>query len=130
MTTIPGMAKRIELWPLDRLIHYPSNVRTHSEEQVAQIAASIREFGFNKQWKFCTENDCYAVDSEGHVFRVYRQQKESRKKIPIYDYMTIYILHQHCNFSQRKLADMNRVGRQAIGTVIKNMSKLMEKCHA
>jgi DNA modification methylase len=36
----------IERWPLDRLIPYAKNPRTHTEEQVAQIAASIAEFGF------------------------------------------------------------------------------------
>jgi DNA modification methylase len=36
----------IERWPLDRLIPYARNPRTHTEEQVAQIAASIAEFGF------------------------------------------------------------------------------------
>jgi ParB-like chromosome segregation protein Spo0J len=41
------MARHIQLWPLDRLIPYARNARTHSDEQVAQIAASIREFGFN-----------------------------------------------------------------------------------
>jgi hypothetical protein len=50
MTTDPGltiaMAKRIELWPVDRLQPYERNARTHSAEQVAQIAASIVEFGF------------------------------------------------------------------------------------
>jgi DNA modification methylase len=40
------MATRIEHWPLDRLIPYIRNPRTHSEAQVAQIAASIVEFGF------------------------------------------------------------------------------------
>jgi DNA modification methylase len=40
------MAKRIELWPVDRLQPYERNARTHSAEQVAQIAASIVEFGF------------------------------------------------------------------------------------
>jgi len=42
----PAMAKRIELWPLKRLAPYQRNPRTHSEEQVTQIAASIAEFGF------------------------------------------------------------------------------------
>ncbi|MGA2598527.1 MAG: DNA methyltransferase [Bryobacteraceae bacterium] len=42
----PAMARRIELWPIDRLVPYAKNPRTHSEEQVAQIAASIVEFGF------------------------------------------------------------------------------------
>ena len=32
--------------PLDAMIPYALNSRTHSDEQVAQIAASIREFGF------------------------------------------------------------------------------------
>jgi len=41
-----AMAKRIELWPLDRLKPYERNARTHSSDQVAQIAASIVEFGF------------------------------------------------------------------------------------
>ena len=43
----PALAKRIELWPLDRLVPYARNARTHSDEQIAQIAASIAEFGFN-----------------------------------------------------------------------------------
>jgi DNA modification methylase len=42
----PAMAKRIELWPLKRLAPYQRNPRTHSDEQVTQIAASIAEFGF------------------------------------------------------------------------------------
>ncbi|OFW00555.1 MAG: hypothetical protein A3G20_03690 [Acidobacteria bacterium RIFCSPLOWO2_12_FULL_59_11] len=41
------MAQRIELWPIDKLTPYSRNPRTHSESQVAQIAASIAEFGFN-----------------------------------------------------------------------------------
>ncbi len=42
----PPMAKHIEHWPLDRLVPYIRNPRTHSEAQIAQIAASIVEFGF------------------------------------------------------------------------------------
>lgn len=37
---------QIETVAVDRLIPYARNSRTHSEAQVAQIAASIREFGF------------------------------------------------------------------------------------
>src|SRR4051794_40509930 len=46
MLTHP-MARSIEHWPLDKLIPYARNPRTHSAAQVAQIAASISEFGFN-----------------------------------------------------------------------------------
>ena len=38
---------QIEYWPLDRLIPYARNARTHSEAQVAEIAGSIRAFGFS-----------------------------------------------------------------------------------
>ena len=38
---------KIEQWPLDRLLPYAANARTHPAEQVAQIAGSIAEFGFN-----------------------------------------------------------------------------------
>lgn len=40
------MAKRLELWPVERLVPYEKNARTHSAEQIAQIRASISEFGF------------------------------------------------------------------------------------
>src|ERR1700720_2187101 len=42
----PWPADKVERWSIDRLIPYARNARTHSDEQVAQIAASIREFGF------------------------------------------------------------------------------------
>jgi hypothetical protein len=39
-------ADKVERWPIDRLIPYARNARTHTNEQVAQIAASIREWGW------------------------------------------------------------------------------------
>jgi DNA modification methylase len=39
-------ADKVEKWPIEKLVPYAKNSRTHSEEQVAQIAASIREWGF------------------------------------------------------------------------------------
>ena len=41
---MPDLA--IEYRPIDKLIPYARNARTHSDAQVAQIAASIREFGW------------------------------------------------------------------------------------
>ncbi|WKB56000.1 site-specific DNA-methyltransferase [Eleftheria terrae] len=40
------LATRIEHWPIERLLPYAKNARTHSDTQIAQIAASIVEFGF------------------------------------------------------------------------------------
>jgi DNA modification methylase len=39
-------ADRVERWPIERLVPYAKNARTHSEAQVDQIAASIREWGW------------------------------------------------------------------------------------
>lgn len=43
---LPWPADAVERRPLSSLKHYAANARTHSPEQVAMIAASIREFGF------------------------------------------------------------------------------------
>ncbi|MBF0093056.1 MAG: site-specific DNA-methyltransferase [Alphaproteobacteria bacterium] len=48
----------IAQWPLDRLLPYARNARTHSDDQVAQIAASIAEFGFN---------NAVLVDEQGEI---------------------------------------------------------------
>lgn len=39
-------ADKVERWQIDRLVPYARNARTHSDEQIAQIAASIREWGW------------------------------------------------------------------------------------
>ena len=43
---LPKMADHIEMKSVEELIPYSKNARTHSENQVNQIAASITEFGF------------------------------------------------------------------------------------
>lgn len=44
--TTLAMAKRLEMWPIDRLVPYARNARTHSALQLAQLRASIAEYGF------------------------------------------------------------------------------------
>ena len=39
-------ADRVERWPLEKLVPYARNARTHSDAQVAQIAASMQEWGW------------------------------------------------------------------------------------
>ena len=41
-----SLAQFIDLWPINKCTPYGKNPRTHSDAQIAQIAASIREFGF------------------------------------------------------------------------------------
>jgi len=42
-----NFVQKLEMWPVKNLKEYERNSRTHSKEQIAQIAASISEFGFN-----------------------------------------------------------------------------------
>jgi len=42
----PPDCLRLEFWSVDRLIPSPRNARTHSDGQIAEIAGSIRAFGF------------------------------------------------------------------------------------
>lgn len=44
--TSPITVQHIELRAIDQLMAFTGNARTHSREQILQVAASIREFGF------------------------------------------------------------------------------------
>jgi ParB-like chromosome segregation protein Spo0J len=41
-----GRRIRVERWPIDRLIPYAKNSRMHSEAQIAQLTASMKEWGW------------------------------------------------------------------------------------
>ena len=51
---------RLEFWPLERLVPSPRNARTHSDAQVAEIAGSIRAFGFTNPILIGEEGDIIA----------------------------------------------------------------------
>jgi DNA modification methylase len=72
------MANQIELWRPDRLIPYARNPRTHSDAQVAQIAASIAEFGFNNPVLVDSKNGVIA----GHG-RLLAARKLQLDQIPV-----------------------------------------------
>ena len=68
---------QIEQIALEALIPYAKNSRTHSDEQVAQIAGSIREFGFTNPVLVGADNDIIA----GHG-RVLAARKLSLAQVP------------------------------------------------
>jgi DNA modification methylase len=70
-------AKTIEWLETKGLIPYAKNSRTHSEAQVAQIAGSIKEFGFNNPVLIDEENGIIA----GHG-RVMAAQKLGLQAVP------------------------------------------------
>lgn len=60
----------IEICKTDTLIGYARNSRTHSEEQVAQIAASIKEFGFTNP---------VLIDKDGGIIAGHGRVQAARK---------------------------------------------------
>lgn len=67
---LPRLPDAIEQWPLDRLIPYARNARTHDDDQVAQIAASIIEFGWTNP---------ILVDAEGGIVAGHGRLLAARK---------------------------------------------------
>jgi len=69
---------QIEMWPVDRLIPYARNARTHTDEQVAQVAASIVEFGWTNP--ILVGADCVII--AGHA-RLAAARKLRMTEVPV-----------------------------------------------
>ena len=78
-------AQHLEHWPLERLIPYAQNARTHSDAQIAQIAASILEYGFMNPILINSHGEIIA----GHG-RVLAAQKLGLELVPVivFDHLT------------------------------------------
>jgi DNA modification methylase len=77
-------------WPVERLLPYARNARTHSDEQVAQIAASIAEFGWTNPILACGDGVVIA----GHA-RLLAARKLGITEVPV-------IILDHLSESQRR----------------------------
>jgi DNA modification methylase len=71
-------ADHVERWPLDRLVLYPRNARTHSPAQLDQIAASMREWGWTNP--ILTDEDGTIIAGHG---RVAAAQKLGLTEVPV-----------------------------------------------
>ena len=94
---------QVEQWPVERLIPFARNARTHSDEQVVQIAASIAEFGFVNPVLVGPDNVIIA----GHA-RLLAARKLALTEVPV-------IVLGHLSATQRRalvLAD-NRLAMSA-----------------
>jgi len=71
-------ADKVEKWKIGKLIPYARNARTHSDEQVAQIAASIKEWGWTTP---------VLVDEQGGIIaghgRTLAAQKLEMTEVPV-----------------------------------------------
>ena len=101
--TASWLADKIEQWPTTKLLPYARNARTHSEEQVAQIAASIAEFGFTNP--ILAGSDGVIVAGHG---RLAAAQKLGMEVVPV-------VVLDHLSATQRRalvIAD-NRIAENA-----------------
>jgi len=73
-----AVAKHIEMWLIEKLIPWAKNPRTHSDAQIAQIAASIEQFGFNNPILVDTKAGIIA----GHG-RLLAAQKLGLEEVPV-----------------------------------------------
>ena len=99
----PDGRLHVKYWPLDRLIPYARNARTHSPAQVAEIAGSIRAFGFSNPILVGEDADVIA----GHG-RLAAARKLALAEVPV-------IMLRGLNETQRRqlvLAD-NRIALNA-----------------
>lgn len=100
--TLPG-AYQIAHRPVDALIPYARNARTHSDAQVALIAGSIREFGFNNPVLVDGDNGIIA----GHG-RVLAAQRLGLTTVP-----TIRLFHLSAAQKQAYILADNKLAEQA-----------------
>jgi DNA modification methylase len=63
-------ADKVEQWPIEKLVPYAKNSRTHSEDQIAQLAASIKEWGFTS---------AILVDEDGGIIAGHGRVMAARK---------------------------------------------------
>ena len=84
-------AQTIEQAAVEKLIPYARNSRTHSEAQVAQIAASIREFGFTNP--VLVDGDGGIIAGHGRVLAARKLGMDAVPTIRI-DYLTCPALRQ------------------------------------
>ena len=69
---------QVERWPISRLIPRVTNPRTHSPEQVAQVAASMEEFGWTNPILVGADNDVLA----GHA-RLLAARQLGMTEVPV-----------------------------------------------
>lgn len=83
--TPKAIADKIEIWDISRLIPSARNARTHSDQQIAQIAGSIAAFGFIVP--VLVDRAGLIVAGHGRVLAA-RQLKLDRVPVIVVDHLT------------------------------------------
>ena len=97
------ITKEMQLVPLEKLVPYINNARTHSPEQIKKLRSSLREFGFINP--VIIDRDYGVIAGHG---RILAAKEENMKEVPC-------VFADHLNEAQKKayiIAD-NRMAMDA-----------------
>lgn len=92
-----------KLSPIDSILPYPKNPRTHSETQIDRIAKSIKEFGFNQP----------IVVDEKNVVLVGHGRLEAAKKLGLEEVPTLRL---------KKLSETQKTAYRVLDNKLQNDS--------
>ena len=103
---------RLEIVSIDKLIPYANNARTHSDEQIKKIQASLREFGFVNP--VLIDKDCGIIAGHG---RVEAAKREGMTEVPC-------VWVEHLTEAQKKAYILGIIGLRKMLAGILNCYQL------
>jgi ParB family chromosome partitioning protein len=71
----PGKSAKVEWVPLDQLVLYPNNARTHSETNVAKLARSLEEYGWTNP--VLITGNAEVIAGHGRILAARKLERES-----------------------------------------------------
>ncbi|WP_158671936.1 site-specific DNA-methyltransferase [Bradyrhizobium guangdongense] len=131
---------QVEYWPLERLIPYARNARTHSDGQVAEIAGSIRTFGFSNPILVSEAGDIIAGHgrlaaarklglAEAPVVVLRGLTEFERRQLVLADNRIALNAGWHAEMLSLELADLSGMGADlsVLGFTTKELSKALSR---
>src|SRR5689334_12268382 len=134
---------RLEFWPLDRLVPSPRNARIHSDAQVAEIAGSIRAFGFTNPILVGDEGDVVAGHgrlaaarklglAEVPVIALRGLSETQRRQLVLADNRIALNAGWDCEMLQLELRDLSTLGTDLsmLGFTEQELAKALQPASA
>lgn len=133
-------ALTVEYWPLEKLIPNPRNARTHSDGQIAEIAGSIRAFGFSNPIQVSEGGDVIAGHgrlaaarklglTEAPVVVLRGRSELDRRQLMLADNRIALNAGWDAEILSLELADLSGMGAElsALGFTKKELAKALSR---
>lgn len=76
----------------------------------------------NLEWCTVSKNNAHAIETG--LFDPHKAHKHT--KIPVHEWMSIYILNKHCGYSLSELGRMNHCGHDTIKKIVTKLDRVMQ----